>query len=162
MRDLWRLRPQVLSAVRRRGVDPATAEDIASEVYLIAWRRLDAVPEPPGEALAWLRGAARLVLRNHARSARRQAALAARLVAVPAPRPAPGAATRSVPHVEEDRLVGVAAWRSLAPTDREVLRLVGVEGLGLDGLASTLGCGRGAAAMRVARARGRLERALSA
>ena len=157
MRDLWRLRPQVLSAVRRRGVDATTAEDVASEVFLIAWRRIDVVPEPAGEALAWLRGAARLVLRNHARTVRRQASLLDRL------RTRTLADLRQRPgHGEESRLASVDAWRSLAPIDQEVLVLVSLHGLGLDELAEILGCARSAAAMRVTRARARLRAALSA
>jgi hypothetical protein len=36
--------------------EPHTAEDVASEVFIVAWRRLDGIPEP---ALPWLLGVAR-------------------------------------------------------------------------------------------------------
>ena len=41
--------------------DQACAEDVASETFLIAWRRLADVPEQP---LPWLLGVARNLLRQ--------------------------------------------------------------------------------------------------
>nr|BFE82296.1 hypothetical protein GCM10020093_048970 [Planobispora longispora] len=44
------------------------AEDVASETFLIAWRRLDGVPDQP---LPWLLGVARNLLRKHHERGRR-------------------------------------------------------------------------------------------
>ena len=68
----------VLAFARRRS-NPAHADDIAAETFLVAWRRLDDVPTRPGEALPWLYAVARHTLLNAARSDRRREALAVRL-----------------------------------------------------------------------------------
>jgi len=49
-----------------RRIDPAVAEEIANEVLLICWRRLEQVPDPP---LPWLYATAGNVLANHRRAA---------------------------------------------------------------------------------------------
>ncbi len=46
-------------AYARRRTDSASADDAVSEVFAIAWRRLDDLPDEP---LAWLLGCARRVL----------------------------------------------------------------------------------------------------
>lgn len=53
----------------------------------------------------------------------------------------------------------LAAWSSLGPHERQVLAL-SAPGSSLDELAVALGCGRGAAAMRLSRARFRLGRVI--
>src|SRR5690242_18532311 len=60
--------------VRRSGAAPG--DDVLSETFLVAWRRLDAVPE---DGLPWLLGVARRVLANQRRGAARRAALVERL-----------------------------------------------------------------------------------
>src|SRR3954449_6293438 len=64
--------------------DPTTADDVAAEAFLVAWRRLDSVP---ADALPWLFGVARNVRLNVLRGERRRAALERRLSveATPAP-----------------------------------------------------------------------------
>ncbi|MFC7585666.1 RNA polymerase sigma factor [Nonomuraea antimicrobica] len=52
------------------------ADEVVSETFAIAWRRLDDVPEP---ALPWLLGVARNVLRDTIRAEVRREALAAEL-----------------------------------------------------------------------------------
>ncbi|MFI7030038.1 RNA polymerase sigma factor [Microbispora rosea] len=54
-----------------------------------------------------------------------------------------------------------AAFRRLGPDDREVLALVSWEGLGSAEIATVLGCSRGAARLRLHRARKRLAGELS-
>jgi RNA polymerase sigma-70 factor (ECF subfamily) len=68
----------VLRFIQRR-VHPSHAEDIASEVFLVAWRRLADVPEDPDDARAWLFGVARLTLLSGVRGQLRQQALAVRV-----------------------------------------------------------------------------------
>jgi DNA-directed RNA polymerase specialized sigma24 family protein len=43
--------------------EPGSAEDVASETFLVAWRKLRDVPDPP---LPWLLGVARNLLRKQA------------------------------------------------------------------------------------------------
>src|SRR3954468_23140525 len=56
-------------ALRRTA--PALAEEVANEVFLVAWRRFDRVPR--GEPLPWLYAAAAHVLANQRRAETRHA-----------------------------------------------------------------------------------------
>ena len=60
----------------RAGQD--AAEDVVSETFLVAWRRLDDLPDPP---LPWLLGVARNLLYKQYDSGRRRQALADRIAA---------------------------------------------------------------------------------
>jgi RNA polymerase sigma-70 factor (ECF subfamily) len=62
----------VLAYALRRS-DPATAEEVVSEVFLVAWRRPDRIPAL--EPVLWLYAVARRVLANQRRATRRRAAL---------------------------------------------------------------------------------------
>src|SRR5262249_35749234 len=53
-----------------RRTDPAHAEEVANEAFLVAWRRLERVPE---HALPWLYAAAAHVLANQRRASARHA-----------------------------------------------------------------------------------------
>src|ERR1700732_2486194 len=55
-----------------RRADAAVVDDVLSETFLVAWRRIDAVPE---DALPWLLGVARRVLANQRRAQARRGAL---------------------------------------------------------------------------------------
>src|SRR5215218_1850862 len=59
------------------------AQDVVSETFLVAWRRLDDVP---ADALPWLYGVARRVLANQRRSADRGSALERKIADAPAAR----------------------------------------------------------------------------
>ena len=61
-----------------RAASASDAHDAAAEVFLIAWRRLDELPEGDA-ARVWLYATARRVIANQRRSTRRQAALYERL-----------------------------------------------------------------------------------
>ena len=64
----------VLRYVVRRLDVREDAADLVAETFLIAWRRLDDVPE--NQALPWLYGVARRVLANHRRGELRRYGLA--------------------------------------------------------------------------------------
>ena len=66
----------VLSYALRRVDSPDEAKDVVSETFLVAWRRLDSIPEPP---LPWLLGTARRVLANQRRAAGNRVHLVAKL-----------------------------------------------------------------------------------
>src|SRR5271170_5429625 len=96
-----------------RRTDPARADDIVAEVFVVAWRRLEDVPAEPR---AWLFGVAMRVLANERRRAARQHAALDRLEPPAASAdPAEGPAFGSRP-VQE-------ALRTLSDTDREALLL---------------------------------------
>ena len=138
----------ILGYVLRRTDNPDDAADVIAETFLTAWRRLDAVPAGD-EARLWLYGVARRVLANYRRGERRRAVLADRLRAELA------AGYRPPPHTGE-LAEFAAAFRSLAEADREVLALVGWEGLDRGQAAAVLGCSPNAVRIRLHRARRRL------
>jgi RNA polymerase sigma-70 factor (ECF subfamily) len=139
----------ILGYALRRTENPHDAADVLAETFLTAWRRLDAVP-PGGEARLWLYGVARRVLANHRRGERRRMVLGERLRAELA-------AGYRPPGYDGDRdLAGVAAaYRGLPEADRELLALVGWEGLDPGEVAVVLGCSRNAVRVRLHRARRR-------
>ncbi len=55
-----------------RRVDSATADDVVSDVFVVAFRRSEVIPEPP---LPWLLGTARKIIANQRRAASRREAL---------------------------------------------------------------------------------------
>ncbi|HEX2317015.1 MAG TPA: sigma-70 family RNA polymerase sigma factor [Thermomonospora sp.] len=134
--------------------DQATAEDIAGETFLIAWRRLDDVP---GNALPWLLGVARNLVRRQHEGGRRRRALAERVAALTGP--ADLAAWDVAEHVVE-RDAALAAVAALPERDLEVLALVTWHGLSPREAATVLGCTSAALFVRLHRARKRLTRAL--
>ncbi|SNT52684.1 RNA polymerase, sigma subunit, ECF family [Actinomadura meyerae] len=145
-------RAQILGYAMRRTADPQDAADVLAETFLTAWRRLDDVP-PDGRARLWLYGTARRVLANHHRGERRRSALAADL----------GARLRTAPDAPDAAGLAdvAAAFRALPERDRELLSLVGWEGLDHGEIATVLGCSRNAVRIRLHRARRRFARALA-
>lgn len=139
---------EAVHAYARRRIDATTAEDTVAEVFAVAWRRLDDVPD---HALPWLLAVARRVLANQRRGERRRGALLARLAVEPAP------AHES--EGEGDRPLRAAMAR-LGDRDREVLMLAAWEELSSAEIATVLGCSRAAANVRLHRARKRLVTAL--
>lgn len=133
---------RAVSAYARRRAAPAEAEDAVAETFLVAWRRLDEVPE---HAKPWLLGVARRVLANQRRAAGRRAALSERVARDEGPEPK----LDSAPPV-------LQALDRLSEADREVLLLTAWDGLSTAELATALRCSRTAAKVRLHRARRRL------
>jgi len=132
-------------------IDPERAKDVAAETFLVAWLRLDDVPAEPR---AWLLGVARKTIAGQFRTETRRDALTARLAAH-------GQAEASDPAMAlADRDEALAAFATLGERDREVLRLVTWDGLSAAEAADVLDVTRLAFAVRLHRARRRLERAL--
>jgi RNA polymerase sigma-70 factor (ECF subfamily) len=138
----------VLAYALRR-TDRATAEEVVAETFVIAWRRIADVPDPP---LPWLLGVARRVLANLRRAERRRRALAERLRREPAATPQP-------PPDEEGRVM--AALATLSERDREALLLHAWEGLDHADAGTVVGCSAETFAVRLHRARERFARALA-
>ncbi|WP_433463707.1 RNA polymerase sigma factor [Spirillospora sp. CA-128828] len=148
-------RARVLGYALRRTADPQDAADVLAETFLTAWRRLDDVP-PGDQARLWLYGVARRVLANHHRGERRRSALAADL----AGQLRIDLAAHRVPRPEGDLAAIAAAFGELSEGDRELLSLVGWEGLDHGEIAAVLGCSRNAVRIRLHRARRRFARGL--
>jgi RNA polymerase sigma factor (sigma-70 family) len=131
-----------------------SAEDVASDVFLVAWRRLADIPEPP---LPWLLGVARNLLRKQAGAGRRRRLLTNRIGALTSA--ADLAAWDAGEHVVE-RAVALAALASLPDRDVETLTLITWHGLSTAEAASVAGCSARAFTVRLHRARRRLSESL--
>lgn len=125
---------------------------MATETFLIAWRRRDELPRTP---LPWLIGTARKVLANQRRSDQRTDALTLRI------RHQPAAEAAGTVQAVETRERWAAALRQLSPTDQEVIALIAWDGLTGREAARSLGCHESAFLMRLHRARRRLARHLA-
>jgi RNA polymerase sigma-70 factor (ECF subfamily) len=141
----------VLAYALRRSTTPEDAADVVSEVFLVAWRRIDAVPRGE-DARLWLYGVARRTLSNQRRGELRRSRL--------------GAALRDhvVATAPEPRDVDPALRRALerlSPPDRELLALVAWEELTPAQAGAVLGLAPGTARVRLHRARARLRRSLA-
>jgi len=144
----------ILAFATRRS-DPATAHDVASEVFLIAWRRLDEIPGDPSTR-SWLFGCAHRVLSNKRRGRARERALVEK-IRTSAPTSSFGFDEASV---DGDALR--AAIRQLSDADREVLTLVTSDGLSHREAAAVLGLRENTFTVRYQRARKRLRAVLEA
>jgi len=147
--------PALLAYLARRLDRPADAADILAEVFVVAWRRIADVPGG-GDTRPWLFGVARMMLRNERRRQHRQHALGQRLraelIAHPLVVPPPA--------VDGPGAGVVAALRRMAPDDRELLMLVGWDGLTPSQAATVLGAPPATIRVRLHRARHELRRLL--
>ncbi len=142
-------RPLLAYALRRTST-PSDAADVVAETMLIAWRRLDQVPDG-GEARLWLYGVARRVMANRSRSERRRDRLGSRLAEV---------VERAVAEQSDDEVVGSAvmaeALAQLDDAERELLRLTSWEQLTPTEIAVVLEIPAGTVRSRLYRARAEL------
>jgi len=129
------------------------AEEVVSEVFLIAWRRLADVPAP---ALPWLLAVARNVLLGQFRAARRRLAAEGHVLEWQVPD-----GTADVAEQVGELLAVRAALATLSDADRELLTLVAWQGLRPQQAAQVVGCSTPAVRVRLHRARRRLARAMS-
>jgi RNA polymerase sigma-70 factor (ECF subfamily) len=145
----------VLGYALRRVEQPADAADILAEVFLVAWRRIDDVP-PGADARPWLYGVARRTLSTSKRGRRRRDRLGDRL-RTHLTETAPAA-----DHLDWEASAQVrAALRRLSDDDRELLTLVGWEGLAPVEIATVFDLEPGVVRVRLLRARRRLRRELA-
>jgi RNA polymerase sigma-70 factor (ECF subfamily) len=135
-------------------VDQETAKDVVADTFLVAWRRLDDVPDPPR---AWLLGVTRRTLAGQGRSRRRQISLVQRLAAMPSRPCGPSMVEDAV----SERAVMTGAFRRLRASDREILCLIAWDGLSPEEGSQVLDCSPEAFKVRLHRARERLEKALA-
>lgn len=137
---------RAVSAYLARRVDRSAVDDLAADVFAIAWKKRDRVT--PGEELPWLYRIASFVVANHRRQLASRTSILARITV-----------QDSAPSAEDiviaDRALA-EAWRALSARDREVLALGVVEGLGAGEIATALGISANAASIRLHRARARL------
>lgn len=124
-------------------VGPDAAADVVSETFLVAWRRLDVVPEQP---LPWLLATARRVAATHRRGRQRHHRLIDRMAGF--------AATQ--PQVMDPAEVDHELWRAmgrLSARERDALLLVAWFDLTNTEAAHVQGCTANAFTVRLHRAR---------
>jgi len=141
--DLWRY-------VQRRSISTEEARDTLSEVFLVAWRRLEDIPAGQ-EARLWLFGVARNLVKTSWRKRKRRGDLVVRIGSE--------MSTRGTTDEELDNsgvLKIVKALQFLSENDQEILRLVAWEDLSHKEISVVLGCSENAVAIRIRRARVRL------
>ena len=129
--------------------DAQTAQDVLQEVFVTAFRKAEAVPQPP---IGWLFGTARRLLANAHRGIRRRDQLVARLL--------DDASGEDDRDVAELKRAFVETMATLSRADREVLTLTGWYDLTPAEAAEALDCTPTAYAVRLHRARKRLAAAL--
>jgi RNA polymerase sigma factor (sigma-70 family) len=134
--------------------EQGVAEDVASETFLIAWRRFGDLPESP---LPWLLGVARNLLAKQREARQRTRMLVERITAMSTSR------DHEVWDVAEhvvDRERALAALTSLREQDVEAMALTAWHGLSPEEAAVVMGCSTRTYNVRLHRARKRLSEAL--
>ena len=154
---LYRAHHAEILAYFARRIPRADAEDAAANVFTVAWRRLDQVPDGD-DALKWLFGVAHKTLSNHRRGWRRAFRLNRRLAGL-------GSPPSVTPEVQvlrsaEDRML-LEALDLLAWADAEILKLATWEKLSHRSISVLLGTSEAAVGQRISRARKRLARNLA-
>ena len=132
------------------------ADEILSEVFMIAWRRFGDLPEPP---LPWLLAVTRNVAMSQSRALVRERSLATEMNEWVV------GAQSAVGDIADDvaeRVAVLTALATLAEPDRELLTLVAWHDLAPKAAAQVIGCSTAAYFVRLHRARRRLEAALAA
>lgn len=143
----------VLGYAARRS-DAHTAQEVAAETFLVAWRRLAHVP---GHALPWLLVVARNTLSNHRRGEYRRAVVETEAAWIGRV----GTRTSDPADAVGERLDVLSALHALAPADRDTLMLVAWDGLSTRDAAEVAGCSVPTFSVRLHRARARLTAALA-
>ena len=155
-RNLYDQHHRAVLAYFLRRLDSDAAYEATEDVFLVAWRKLERVPE--GErSLAWLYSVARRVLANHRRSRTRRRRLWNRLADEP---PAIGQGPEAVVVRKEEHEELLTALAQLPDKDQELLRLAVWEELPHAEIGELLGCSVGAVDVRLHRAVRRLEKGL--
>ncbi|GAA1721914.1 RNA polymerase sigma factor [Isoptericola hypogeus] len=145
--QLWTDHHESVARFVARRVMPGLVDDVVSETFLVAWRKVEDVP---ADARPWLFGVARNVLSTHLRTHGRWRALGVRLEREPEP------GHEGTDDVAADRADLRRAWELLSDADREVIALVAWDGLTAVEAARVLGIRPTTFSVRLTRARKRL------
>jgi RNA polymerase sigma-70 factor (ECF subfamily) len=126
-----------------RRVEPEAVEDLAADVFGVAWNKRNQIPT--GYELPWLYKTARYVIANHRRKNQTGAKL---LMALRTPISAPSAETIALAEY------GLAdAWSGLTGKQREILSLSAFEELSSKEIAKVLETTENSVNIRLSRAR---------
>jgi RNA polymerase sigma-70 factor (ECF subfamily) len=141
--------PRIHKFVLRRTDDPELAQELASDVFRIAWEKWDGAPNTE---IAWLCAVARNLIGNAYRGRDRQKALTEKVTATAAGDAGDTGANEAVEN----------ALASLRDKDRDVLQLAYWDDLTIAEIAQVLDCSQSAAKVRLHRAREAFRRLLPA
>lgn len=152
---LWNEHAGRVLAYASRQVDVHEAQEIVAETFLVAWRRIEEVPDPP---LPWLLVVARNTISNHVRTTVRRRRTDNEFEKLERH----VMARDGVDATAEERDAVLRGLRGVSDDDREVLLLTGWDGLTPTEAARVLGCSPTTYRARLSRARRRFERAAQA
>ena len=147
---VYRAQLRELTRFLARRVHESEVEDLAAELFAIAWDKRSSIPE--GLELPWLYKTARYLISNH----RRKTANRARIFALLSP---PEAAPSAESLAIADMGLG-SAWEKLSSNERELISLWSFEGLDAKEIATVLEISPNASAIRLSRAKEKLRNLL--
>lgn len=142
--------PEVNRFLGRR-VDHSEVEDLASDLFEIAWAKRAAIPA--GLELPWLYKTATYLVANYQRKKNNRTRL---FNLFERPTAAPSAEAIALADVGLS-----AAWTALKPADRQLIALWALDGLSNESIAEIIGTNSNTAAIRLTRAKAKLKNLLS-
>jgi RNA polymerase sigma-70 factor (ECF subfamily) len=137
----------LLKFVQRR-TEPANAEDVVAEAFLVVWRRFSEAPAQESDARAWVFGITRNLMLNAQRGEQRRQALGVRLAET-----TPDFFSTSHADLVSSRIDLGRAWALLSEVHQEALGLAVFENLAAPQAAKVLGISPVAFRLRLTRAR---------
>lgn len=140
---LFRAHIDEISRFLARRLPPDQVDDIASDLFEIAWNKRNQIPA--GLELPWLYKTARYLIANHRRKESGRIAILATLAE---PVAAPSAESIALADLELSQ-----AWSTLPAKEQEVLALWALDGLEPKEIAAALGISPNAANIRLSRAK---------
>lgn len=141
--DLFRAQLVEITRFIARRVPESDVEDIAADLFEIAWAKRAQIPE--GLELAWLYKSARYLIANHRRKSENRRRITSLLTE---PVSAPSAESIALADAEL-----ADAWKQLTIQEREVLALWAFDGLTANELATALELSVNNVNVRLSRAR---------
>lgn len=134
-----------------RRVPTADVEDLAADLFALAWQKRDSIPE--GLELPWLFKSARFLISNHLRKQNGRIRI---FEGLREPEAAPSAEIIALADLELSQ-----AWARLSGKEREILGLWAFEGMEPRELALVLEKSENACAISLSRAKARLTKLLA-
>lgn len=140
---LFRAHIAEISRFLARRLPADQVEDIASDLFEIAWSKRASIPKD--FELPWLYKTARYLISNHRRKETGRSSILATLAE---PVAAPSAESVALADLELSQ-----AWRKLPPREQEVLAMWSFDGLEPDQISKALGISANAVNVRLSRAK---------
>jgi RNA polymerase sigma-70 factor (ECF subfamily) len=144
--NVYRSQLAEISRFLARRVAPHEVEDLAADLFEIAWTKRDSIPQDL--ELPWLYKTARYLIANHRRKTQNRARIFSML-----------SAPEAAPSAESIALADVglgSAWEKLSSADRELISLWSLEGLDAKEISVVMEISPNAAAIRLTRAKEKL------